>query len=76
MAAPDAPASVHPLGVWRAWREQFGPRFVLGLTGYVVAFLLTLTAIYLSIRAPGSSPIGPATKTILRGGAAGLATSC
>ena len=65
MAAPDAPASVHPLGVWRAWREQFGPRFVLGLVGYVVAFLLTLTTIYLSIRAPGSGPIGPATKTIL-----------
>ena len=65
MAASDAPASVHPLGVWRAWREQFGPRFVLGLTGYVVAFLLTLTAIYLSIRAPGSGPIGPATRTIL-----------
>ena len=65
MAASDAPASVHPLGIWRAWRERFGPRFVLGLTGYIVAFLLTLTAIYLSIRAPGSGPIGPATKTIL-----------
>jgi two-component system nitrogen regulation sensor histidine kinase NtrY len=65
MSGLEASSSVHPLGVWRSWRERFGPRFALGLVGYVVAFLLTLAAIYLSTRAPGTGPIGPASRTIL-----------
>jgi two-component system nitrogen regulation sensor histidine kinase NtrY len=65
MSGQDDSISVRPLGVWRAWHERFGPRFALGLVGYVVAFVLTLAAIYLSTRAPGTGPIGPASRTIL-----------
>ncbi len=65
MTDPGATVSAHPLSVWRSWRERFGSSFALGLFGYVVAFLLTLTSIYLSTRAPGSGPIGPASRTVL-----------
>ncbi len=52
------------LAAWRKWREQLGSRFVLGV-GYVVAFLLTATVVYLSSRAPDAGPVGPASRTIL-----------
>ena len=56
--------AVLSLTAWRAWRERLGSRFVLGL-GYVVAFLLTTTVVFLSSRAPVAGSVGPASHTIL-----------
>ncbi len=53
-----------PFGFLRNIRERLDPRFVLGL-GYAVAVLLTLAAVYLTARAPGAGPIGPAGRTML-----------
>ena len=57
-------SAVLSLTAWRAWRERLGSRFVLGL-GYVVAFLLTATVVFLSSRAPVAGSVGPASHTIL-----------
>jgi two-component system nitrogen regulation sensor histidine kinase NtrY len=56
--------SVLPLRIWRDLREGLGPRFMLGL-GYAVAAVLTFASVYLSTRAPGAGPIGPASRTVL-----------
>ncbi len=61
-AGPPHPAD--PVGLLRALRERLDPRFVLGF-GYAVAVLLTLAAVYLTARAPGAGPIGPAGRTML-----------
>jgi two-component system nitrogen regulation sensor histidine kinase NtrY len=59
----SAPAAEQP-AAWRLWRERLGARYLLG-AAYVVAAGLTIVAIYLGARAPGSGSIGPASHKVL-----------
>jgi two-component system nitrogen regulation sensor histidine kinase NtrY len=59
----SAPAARRPVG-WRLWRERRSLRYLLG-AAYVAAAALTIIAIYLGARAPGTGSIGPASHRVL-----------
>ena len=46
---------------WRVWLES---RYLLGV-GYVLAAVLTAGAVFLASSAPGTGPLGPASRTVL-----------
>jgi two-component system nitrogen regulation sensor histidine kinase NtrY len=49
---------------WRLWRERRSDRYLMG-AAYFVATALTIFAIYLGARAPGTGSIGPASHKVL-----------